>query len=1019
MFVRVKLLERSPASRDSRCPILEGKNSPKHAAFTLAPIVACTHAKPKAWLDDFCGYVGKKCALSHFFRQSGYRPKKQKHRNKTSKRKHKVKIDFDVRNFPPENVTILLRTKAGETQAASLEDLHALEQELAGTDHWKSPDICPVSRSDNLGQLPETAARAPCHTLSEYAPHPYLLETREFVGRKLELRKLSQWLTGKSPDLSDVRIFTLMAIGGMGKSALAWEWFKNYVPKIQPELDGRLWWSFFEPGAHYENFLIRALAYVSQEKEESIRQLTFAEREERLFLILDQRPFLLVLDGLERILLAYSSLDASHLRDDDLDEKTANYPAGTLPHSGEADSRINLRCTVDRRAGWFLRKLTKVEKSRILITTRLYPEALRGATGQLLPHCWEEKLGGMADRDALSLWRQLGVQGGNEDILSLSRPLGNHPLFLRILACKVAAWREAPYSFDDWKRAHPEFKPGNIPLINFKTHVLELVLDRLSTESRLVLNLLAAFRMPADFETLKAVVPEWLNFDLAPPSDGKSQRLIDKLDPILEQLEKSGLLGWNKTSNRYDLHPVIRAVVWERMDASTRKSIYDAVYRQASKNLSSQPQDWKKVEKIEDLTPAVEVFHALVCLGRLKEALRIFQEHLDPHTLYRLSANDVRVELLEAVYTDLTKAAIQILDDPTQGKILNDFGLALKNVGKPKKSVPPFLAAVETAQRCADCSGVSTYRGNLAWAYWHSGQLYQAENSAFQSLAYLRSQKMSWEHGCFRDTHADGFHMDGSYGTLEAFCLGIIGISSSARGAFTQAESCLQRAIAIYSRSPRRSQTQNQNLGILTAYLVMHFLWKGKKSGNLLELLDQVEAYAKEEQHKRDIVRLLRLRGAVHLVNHDLAKAESCLASAYDLARGIQFVQEELAVSVRLAEVFHRQGRWDAALEIIDEIEFLAEQGPYPLRHSDALLIRSSAFMAKGNLREATVWAALAFKKAWCDGPPYAYHSGLTKARTLLEKLASPLPPLPPFDTAWLRELPMVELNPDDEFQFA
>ena len=40
---------------------------------------------------------------------------------------------------------------------------------------------------------------------------------------------------------------------------------------------------------------------------------------------LDRRPFLLLLDGLERILAAYAGANAAHLRDgEQLDDETAN-----------------------------------------------------------------------------------------------------------------------------------------------------------------------------------------------------------------------------------------------------------------------------------------------------------------------------------------------------------------------------------------------------------------------------------------------------------------------------------------------------------------------------------------------------------------------------------------------------------------------------------------------------------------------------------------------------------------------
>ncbi|HWN93774.1 MAG TPA: hypothetical protein VNT99_01965 [Methylomirabilota bacterium] len=85
-----------------------------------------------------------------------------------------------------------------------------------------------------------------------------------------------------------------------------------------------MWWSFYESDAHWENFIIRTLAYVSGQSEKAVREMKSSDREDHLWNILDQQPFLLVLDGLERILLAYARMDAAQMLDDDLDEQTAN-----------------------------------------------------------------------------------------------------------------------------------------------------------------------------------------------------------------------------------------------------------------------------------------------------------------------------------------------------------------------------------------------------------------------------------------------------------------------------------------------------------------------------------------------------------------------------------------------------------------------------------------------------------------------------------------------------------------------
>jgi hypothetical protein len=51
----------------------------------------------------------------------------------------------------------------------------------------------------------------------------------------------------------------LVAIGGMGKSALTWKWFNDVAPDMMKPLAGRMWWSFYESNAQFEHFITRAL----------------------------------------------------------------------------------------------------------------------------------------------------------------------------------------------------------------------------------------------------------------------------------------------------------------------------------------------------------------------------------------------------------------------------------------------------------------------------------------------------------------------------------------------------------------------------------------------------------------------------------------------------------------------------------------------------------------------------------------------------------------------------------------
>jgi hypothetical protein len=204
-----------------------------------------------------------------------------------------------------------------------------------------------------------------------------------------------------------------------------------------------MWWSFYESDASFENFVIRALAYVTRQSREEVSKISPPEREAQLLAALDREPFLLVFDGLERILLAYARMDAARLADDDIDQRTANYVAKAygLPES-EAQSFVGqhlLRKTADPRAGAFLRKLANVRAARILVSTRLYPADLQMATG--------EPVNGLNDDDALNLWRAFNVSGSREVLLPMFHKFENHPLLIQSLASEVSNYRHAPGDF--------------------------------------------------------------------------------------------------------------------------------------------------------------------------------------------------------------------------------------------------------------------------------------------------------------------------------------------------------------------------------------------------------------------------------------------------------------------------------------------------------------------------------------------------------------------------------------------
>jgi len=933
---------------------------------------------------------------------------------------HSLTIDMVETGDQPQKKLAALKEKAAKGRVRlefiSPDDLRGLviqaladfkERDAAKTGTEAVPNFHPPNV---IPQKPEP-----------YIAHPYsLLQTKDVVGRQAELNLLTDWVTTNRDVPPDIRIFNLVAIGGMGKSALTWKWFNDILPKEKPNLAGRMWWSFYESDAYFENFVIRALAYVSKQSEKAVRELKSYEREDQLFQILDQQPFLLVLDGLERILLAYSRMDAAHLLDEDLDDQTAHRIAEAhgLPDDVRETylEKHRLRLTADPRAGHFLRRLARVHASRILITTRLYPADLQTRTAAPVPSCVAKFLTGLEPDDALNLWREFGVSGSSEQLLSLFESFGNYPLLIRALAGEVAEYRPTPGNFDKWRADNPKFNPASLDLKNAKTHVLEFALRGLGEKQRKVLHTLSAFRMPTTWDTLRALlvssagkdgfhpVPNQIalggkeGFHLVPDQTSQSKATVQhvspkpcqddpELDAILTELEDRGLMGWDKKGNRYDLHPIVRGVVWQTLDGNLREGIYTELHSYF--NAVPKPEDWEKVESLEDLTPAIELYQTLIGLGRFEDAFHVFRDHLNKATLYRLGASRQRVELLEQLFPDGVKSLPLLQSAGAKCYALNALAQGYHQRGQPGRGVPLYRRVSEIFAREKNPNNEAIGLCNLSESLRLVGVLREAETAARLALRINRKEK---------DRFAEGVS------------LFFAGMTLAACGNAPDSDIALHRSLAICRR-----QKNKQWKGVINAFLAQRFLWLAQPK-SAIPLTSHAWRLAHVYRLEGDFIRAARLHGAAALGKGDLEIASQRLHHALTRARAVNLVEEELPALTELAELHRRKEQFGTARELLEQVWGAAERGPYPLWHADALNVLAQIERDQGNTQAAIEAATKAYKQAWCDGPPYAYHYGLTNARRHLQELGVPEPVLPPFDASKFPPMPEVELNPKDEF---
>jgi len=649
----------------------------------------------------------------------------------------------------------------------------------------------------------------------------------------------------------------------------------------------------------------------------------------------------------------------------------------------KAEAERRLRQTIDPRAGRFLRTLAAVRASRVLITTRLFPAVLEGPSDLPVYGVSRGDLPGLSDDDALALWRSFEVSGSGDEMLRLFGTFGNHPLLIQALAAKVAHDRDHPGDFDAWRAANPGFDPFALPLTQVKSHILEAAMAGLSEREAYVLHVMAAFRMPAGWDTLSALLIGEGSRQF-PDSNGLAAAFSD--------LEDRGLVGWDNRPgvNRYDLHPIVRGVTWSGVPNDTRQAIYGTleVHFQAMPMIA----DWHDVNNLEDLTPAIELYDKLIGLGRYDDAQTIFCDRLNHATLYRLSAGRQRAELLERLFPDGTDALPRLSEARDQGWTLNGLAQGYRFSGQPGAAVPLYRLAADIDRREDDQRNLAVGLANSSSSLCLSGGVRSAEIWAREGLIILRE----------RD--------DGLGEAVSLYCLGL---ALAARGVSDDAEAALRRSLRILAARDHR-----QSEGLVNSFLAEVALWRGDPAA-ARPLADRAWELAAVQRHERDFIRAARLQGTAALSlagPADLEIADERLHHALTRARACNFVEGELPALVAMAELHYRRGEVETARGLLEDVWAPAERGPYPMVHADGLNLLARIECDAGNRQAAVEAATRAFELAWCDGPPFAYHWGLEAARKHLAELGAPEPELAAFDESKFEPMPEVEINPADEF---
>ena len=790
------------------------------------------------------------------------------------------------------------------------------------------------SRRARLGRTPSGPLVRPKPPTPDFA-HPYPIQPN-FTGRVNERRMLTEWLTGGNQP-----VMALIAIGGMGKSALTWAWLQRDVlgrplpghaeedaanakgcrVAADKRPEGVLWWSFYERTAGFASFLDEALAYASGGRVDPAAIGSPSEKIRALFTLLQQRRILLVLDGFERELRAYEGLDAAYRGD----QTTGDDNGCVDPHAGD-----------------LLRAMASYDLSgRVLLTSRLFPRELQGPDSPLAG-CRRADLHDLDPEDAVTFFQSEGIKGTRAEIAAAIAPYGRHPLSLRLLAGAIL---KDPRMRGDIRAAG---RHSVLDKLRGKEqhHILQVAYDEMDEEKRNLLSRFAAFRSPMDYEALLHLNP----FESE-----------DEFEQTLEELESRGLLFIEQESGRYDLHPIVRQYAYDRLGDK------EGVHSRLRDYFDAVPAP-DKVESVGDLAPVIELYHHTVGAGGYDKARELYGDRLDP-LYYRFGAYQKIIELMGALFPDGEARPPRLKDVSAQAWTLNELASSYSLSGQPRRALPLVEVHNSLCEKADDKKNLVPGLGDLADDQAKLGELAAAERNLRREIELCREIKGEF---------------------AEAVSHQNLGFLLVYEGRFEEVIQELAASTGYWKRIDDK-----QGVCLDEAYRALRSLRMGDPQA-ALEAARQSRELADIENVERDVVRAEWLLGWAQeaLVSHEpqqrdrhLTEAEKHLTEALTRCRRINMVDHEPDILLAWARWHRTKGEAGSARRDALEALRIADRCEYRLKQADIHNFLARLDLDAGDLASARSHAETAKERAYCDGPPHCYKPALDEAERLLAEI--------------------------------
>ncbi len=753
----------------------------------------------------------------------------------------------------------------------------------------------------------------------------------DLFGREEELETLDQaW------EDDDTNIVSLVAFGGVGKTALVNRWLRWMRKDTFRGAERAYAWSFYSQGAaegkqvSADPFIADALKWFG---DPDPTEGSVWDKAERLAELIRRQRTLLILDGLE--------------------------PLQNPP--GERQGSIK-----DPGLKTLLRELANHNPGLCVITTRLEPTDLEDFFKSSVKNINLEELSKEAGAELLA---SLEVNGTDEELRQAAEEFGGHALALTLLG----SYLKTVYNGDIRKRdripaliEHPD-KGGHAKRVMRRYEQWFKGKPELD-----ILRIMGLFDRPAEKGAIEAVHAD-------SPIEGLTTNLQGLLDGkwkfALDRLRKVRLLSPadDDEPDTLDCHPLVREHFGEQLKANNPTAWKEAHSRLYEHYKSAAKEFPDTIDEMRPLYAAV----AHGCQGgRYQEAFddvywkRIYRptEEGFSYSMDTLGAVGSDLAAMAVFFDDYRSKLLGQVNVKQRHKILHVTAFCLQNLGRLNESIVPMSQAVDEAVSVQDFAFASSSASNLSQLHLMMGEMTCAVESATKGIELADKSEEPARRVTNRATLANVLHQNGKisqaselFGEAREIDDNLLDRNRSFQyceflltlGSDNQVKQIIDNTIqkALNARRPLNiglNYLIAARLSLMTEHWQEQYL-DSKVRPNVESAIE----YLRRARTQDHLPFALLTRAQLHRLSGDFQKAHHDLNEAMTIATRGGMRLHEADCHLEYARLFLTEGKKDQAREHLTKADTMIDDMGYHRRDPEIQLAHARLSLMEGNKQKA------------------------------------------------------------------